>query len=112
MLLGYTQGRLLHLAQTGLCHSLHSTSKRLCRWLLMVHDRARTEELLLSQADIARVLHVRRTGITAAMGLLQQKKLISYRYGRITIRNRKRLERAACECYRVIQEEFGRLASV
>jgi CRP-like cAMP-binding protein len=102
VLLGYTQDRVLQLAQTGLCHSLHSTSQRLCRWLLMVHDRARTEELRLTQADIARVLHVRRTGITAAMGILQQKKVLSYRYGRITIRNRTRLERAACECYRVI----------
>ena len=43
------------------------------------------------------------------MGSLQQKKLISYRYGRITIRNRKRLERATCECYGIIRNTFDRL---
>jgi Mn-dependent DtxR family transcriptional regulator len=101
------QARLLQLAQFGACNYLHSLSQRLCRWLLMVHDRSRSDELALTHQDIARVLCVRRTGVTETVASLQQKKLLTYRYGRITIRNRRRLERAACECYGIITEGFN-----
>ena len=43
-------------------------------------------------------------GITEAVGNLQQKNLLTYCYGRITIRTRRRLERAACECCGIITE--------
>jgi len=109
ILLGYTQARLSQFAQISACNCLHPLDKRVCRWLLMVHDRSMLDELSLTQEDIARVLGVRRTGVTEAVGSLQQKKLISYRYGRITIRNRKRLERATCECYGIINSGFNHL---
>ena len=40
---------------------------------------------------------------------LQEEGLISSRYGRIQILQRKRLEGAACECYGVIRANFERL---
>jgi hypothetical protein len=55
------------------------------------------------------VLCVRRTGITETVASLQQKKLLTSRYGLITIRNRRRLERAACECYGIINDGFNHL---
>jgi CRP-like cAMP-binding protein len=104
LLLRYTQARLSQSSQISACNYFHPILKRLCRWMLMVHDRVRADELALTQEAIAQVLRVRRTGITEAVGTLQQKKLIAYHYGRITILDRGGLERAACECYRTLND--------
>jgi CRP-like cAMP-binding protein len=104
LLLRYTQARLVQFAQISACNYFHPTIKRVCRWLLMVDDRGMSDEISLTQKDISRVLCVRRTGITEAVGILQKKKLIYYHYGRITILDRGGLERAACECYEIIKD--------
>ena len=38
-LLRYTQALLTQIAQTAVCNRLHSVEQRLCRWLLLCHDR-------------------------------------------------------------------------
>jgi len=43
------------------------------------------------------------------MGTLQDRGLITTRYGRIRVLKRKQLERASCECYAVIRAHFQRL---
>lgn len=88
LLLRYTQARLVQFVQISACNYLHPIIKRICRWLLMVHDRGMSDEISLTQKDISRVLCVRRTGITEAVGILQEKKLIYYHYGRIAILDR------------------------
>jgi len=47
--------------------------------------------------------------VTLVMGTLQDGGLITTRYGRIRVLKRKKLERASCECYAVIQAHFQRL---
>jgi hypothetical protein len=54
-------------------------------------------------------LGVRREGVTVAAGHLQDIGAISYVRGRIQILNRQKLEESACECYRVVKDEFDRL---
>ena len=55
------------------------------------------------------MLGVRREGVTHAAGRLQEKGLISYVRGRITILDRHGLEAVVCECYRVVKDEYDRL---
>ena len=47
--------------------------------------------------------------MTEAARSLQHADLIAYIHGRVTIRDRRGLERAACECYTIIRREFERL---
>ena len=42
---------------------------------------------------------------------LQQRGIISYRRGRIIIRDRARLEAAACNCYAMLGADTGRPSS-
>lgn len=109
LLLRYTQSFLTQLAQTAVCNRLHPVEKRLCRWLLLSHDRAHSNRLPLTQEFISNMLGSRRESVTIAAARLQDAGLIHYSRGTITILDRMRLESAACECYRTLRGECERL---
>jgi CRP-like cAMP-binding protein len=109
LLLRYTQSLITQISQTAVCNRLHSVEQQLCRWLLLSHDRLDTDELIMTQELIADMLGVRREGVTVAAGHLQDLGTISYVRGRIQILDRRKLEDTACECYRVVKDEFDRL---
>lgn len=96
--------------QTAACNTLHTIKQRACRWLLLVQDRAGTEQFALPQAILAEMLGVRRQSVSEVATFLRKKGLIEYRRGHITIVNRKKLEAAACcECYGVMNAYYYRL---
>ena len=109
LLLRYTQSLLTQISQTAVCNRLHSVEQRLCRWLLLCHDRRNRSELLMTQELIANMLGGRRESVTVAAGHLQDAGLIHYCRGHITILDRVGLEAAACECYRTVEDESDRL---
>ena len=109
LLLLYTQALLTQMAQTAVCNRLHSVEQRLCRCLLLSHDRAESDELTMTQELIAGMLGVRRGGVSVAAHRLQQAGLIRYTRGHISIVDRPGLERSTCECYQVVRTECDRL---
>jgi CRP-like cAMP-binding protein len=109
LLLRYTQGLLTQISQTAVCNRLHTVEQRLCRWLLMTHDRTRSDQLQMTQEFISHMLGVRREGVTHAAQVLQQHGLISYARAHIKIRDRLKLEKHVCECYQVVRNEHQRL---
>lgn len=109
MLLRYTQAFLTQVAQTGACNAAHLVEERCARWLLMTHDRVDGDEFSLTHEFLAFMLGVRRAGVTVAMRTLQDAGLVSCSRGRIAIADREGLERASCECYRVVRAHFDRL---
>jgi CRP-like cAMP-binding protein len=109
LLLRYTQALMTQMSQTAVCNRLHTVEQQLCRWLLLSRDRLDTDELVMTQELIANMLGVRREGVTHAAGRLQEKGLISYVRGRITILDRRGLEASVCECYKVVKDEYERL---
>lgn len=109
LFLRYTQGLITQVSQTAVCNRLHSLEQRLCRWLLLCHDRVHSSELFMTQELIATMLGGRRESVTVAAGHLQDAGLIQYCRGHIVILDRDGLESHACECYRVVEDEFDRL---
>lgn len=109
MLLRYTQALMTQISQTAVCNRLHPVEKRLCRWLLLSHDRVKSDELQMTQEFIANMLGGRRESVTVAAGRLQEAGLIRYSRGNIRILNRLGLEATVCECYRIVREELNRL---
>ena len=55
------------------------------------------------------MLGVQRPTVSVVAGTLQKAGLIRYAHGRVTVRNRKGLEGASCECYSIIRAQFDRL---
>ena len=109
LLLRYTQALITQMAQTAVCNRHHSVEQQLCRWLLLSLDRLTSDELSMTQELIANMLGVRREGVTEAAGRLQRDGIINYSRGRITVIDRKKLEKRSCECYQVVKAEFDRL---
>lgn len=95
----YSSLRMDQLARNMACASFHSVEQRLSRWLLMVKDRAHSNELLLTHEVLSRMLGVRRERVTQAASALQKKELISYSRGELMLLNQPGLEAAACGCY-------------
>ena len=93
------------------CNRAHTAGERLARWLLMSYDRCGYEELPLTQEFLAMMLGTRRAGVSEAAGILQTEGPIKYRRGHITIEDMEGVEDFACECYRVLKEDFDRLTS-
>jgi CRP-like cAMP-binding protein len=100
---------LRQVTQVVACNALHPVNERLCRWLLMSHDRVGRDEFPMTQEFMGEMLGVRRQTVTVTAGTLQEAGLIIYKRGLIRIVNRARLEEAACECYEVIRGLYDRI---
>jgi CRP-like cAMP-binding protein len=109
LLLRYAQALTAQVAQTALCNRYHSIDQQLSRRLLLGFDRSAGDALSMTHEDAARLLGVRREGITAAAHRLQQRGVIHYRRGRIRVLDRLGLEQHACECYASVAKEQSRL---
>jgi CRP-like cAMP-binding protein len=105
----YTQAFVSQIGQQVACNGLHTIEERCARWMLLTHDRVGSDEFPLTQEFLAQMLGVRRPSVTLVAGILQQAGFIRFRRGRITITDRRGLESASCDCYRVLREVFDRL---
>jgi CRP-like cAMP-binding protein len=109
LLLRYIQALIAQTGQIAVCNRHHSLKQQLCRWILSCLDRLPLNELAMTHELIARMLGVRREGVTEAAGKLQKAGLIHTSRGHIAVLDRPRLEAQACECYTVVKREYDRL---
>ena len=107
----HAQANAAQIDQSVACNAFHPVEARLCRWLLMSHDRAGASALPLTPEFLGFMLGVQRTTVTAAAQALQSAGLIRYRRGNIDIVDRKGLEHGACECYAAVQQKLGHILS-
>jgi CRP-like cAMP-binding protein len=105
----YAHALLAQMSRSGGCNSLHSAEERFARWLLAMQDRSRVDELPLTQEFLGEMLGLRRPSVSLVAGKLQKAGLIRYSRGKVTILNRPALEKASCECYRILREEYDHL---
>lgn len=96
-------------SQSAACNRRHQVEARLARWLLMSSDGIGSDDLGITQEYLAAMLGVRRPGVTEAAVRLQEDGLIQYSRGNVRVIDRRGLEDTACECYRIVREEYERL---
>jgi CRP-like cAMP-binding protein len=101
------QAMFTHLLRNVACNLAHNLRQRCARWLLMTADRMHADSFDLTQEFLAQMLAVRRASVSAVAGALADDGSLSYRRGRITIRDRERLQADACDCYTVIRDVFA-----
>ena len=93
----------LQIAQIAACNRLHEIDQRLAHWLLMCHDRIDSEILPVTHEFLAQMLGSGRPSVSLAAGMLQRSGMIENLRGVVKVVDRKKLEDAACECYRVVR---------
>jgi len=109
VMLHYVHAFFNQVAQSAACNHFHNIEQRCCRWLLMTHDRMKSDAFLLTQEFLAMMLGVQRSGVSAVASALQRAGFIRYSRGAVTILDRQGLERQSCECYHLSKSEFDRL---
>jgi CRP-like cAMP-binding protein len=109
LLLRYVQVFMVQTAHTAISNARGRLDARLARWILMAHDRVRDETLPLTHEFLSLMLGVRRAGVTETLHSLESQKLIYTGTGRVTLRNRKGMERTAGNSYGTPEAEFRRL---
>ena len=110
-LLNYVHALLIQHTQTALCNVRHQVKERLCRWLLLALDRIDDPVIPLSHDQLSMLLGVRRAGITMALTNLEDMGAVIKRRGAIEIVDRAVIENLACECYRIIAEQYQRISA-
>ena len=102
----FTHLLMAQIAQTAACNRFHVVTQRMARWLLTTRDRVNANQFRITHEFLARMLGVRRVGVTEAAGTLQKRKLISYSRGTVTILDAKGLTSAACGCYKTVKDLY------
>ena len=105
-LLNYTSNFMAQIAQTAACNRVHRVQQRLGRWLLTVRTWVRTDTFPITHEFLSHMLGTPRSEVTIAAGILRKLGYIRYHHGQITILNRQGLEKASCECYKVVRDEL------
>lgn len=104
--LAYTRMLMAHVTQTAACNTLHTVEQRLARWLLMCRRRIESDTIPLTQEFLSHMLGVRRSGVTVAVGVLEQAGLLAHSRGTVVVKDPEGLRGVSCECIRVLTDEF------
>jgi CRP-like cAMP-binding protein len=108
ILLHYAHTLVAKMAQTAVCNHFHSIEQKFCRRMLISLDHSLQSEVTLTHEQFSHLLGVRRESITAVANKLQRSDVIRYTRGHITVIDRKRMERHACECYAAAKKQQER----
>lgn len=103
-LLGFAATFMARCAQLAACNAHHSLDARLVRCLLGLDDRAQGRTFAVTHEVLAGLLCVHRPSVSVSMSRLQRLGLIRHGTRSLAITDRRGLERASCECYRIMRD--------
>ena len=103
----FSQALFDQVALCAACNIGHTPSERCARWMLMIHDRVEGRDFSVTQEFLAYMLGTSRQTVSVVARHLQTKRLIEYSRGRVSVVDRRGLERVACPCYRAISDRLA-----
>jgi hypothetical protein len=110
-LLRYAYLLSLQLAGTLVSNLRDPLHARLCRWLLMFHDRLHGDELAITHDALGRLLGVRRATVTDALHVLEGERLVRCTRGCIAVRDRAALQARAGAAYGAAEAAYSAIVA-
>lgn len=107
-MLQYVQSLMTQNTQSVLCAAKHGLDQRLARWLLLANDRMQGSALTITHDLLARIMGVRRAGITNTLLQFEAAGILKKKRGSVQLTNRTALESIACDCYRIVRDAYAR----
>jgi CRP-like cAMP-binding protein len=90
--------------QTIACNRLHSLESRCCRWLLLMQDKAKSDDLWVTQENVATLVGSGRPRVNQVLSKLEKDGILRRHRGCIHLLTRAGLEHHSCECYRRVRD--------
>ena len=107
----YSHALLIASMRTSACNGLHGLRERCARWILMTLDRVDSDGFTVTKDFLAQLLGTSRPTVSVLVSELDKAGMLNVKGRWVTVADRNRLKKAACECYGVIRrnyEEVGR----
>ena len=92
------------LVQALICSHTHTAEQRLSRRLMVMSDCLEAQEFEVTQDQLSPILDRHRNRISEALVGLKGAKLVEIGRGELRILDRECLEKAACDCYRIVKQ--------
>jgi CRP-like cAMP-binding protein len=105
----YSLALMTQIARGAACNRLHDLEQRASRWVLQTHDRVDADRFTLSAEFLAQMLGEPPEQVRVATDALEAAGVVAYDLDELEVLDRPGLERASCDCYRIVREEYDRL---
>lgn len=109
LLLAVVRVYISELSQLATCNRFHTLEQQLCLRLVQIIDHLQTDELAITQGELAQLIGARRERVNQIIGTLNAGGLMALGRARLTRMNRPGLLRQACGCHEVLARSQERL---
>jgi len=102
----YADCLLAQVFQSVACNAVHTIEQRAARWILAAIDRTLSDEIPMTQDQLAGMLGVGRSYVNRVLRSLKNTGVLEIRRGGLRVRNVEALKGSACECTDAIRKHF------
>lgn len=93
--------------QSAGCNRLHEAKSRCAKWLLLTAERLGHNEFHLTHEFLATMIGASRPVVSALVGKLESRRLLSQSRAFISIEDPEGLRRLACECHEIVRRRLN-----
>jgi CRP-like cAMP-binding protein len=102
----YSDCLIAQLLQSAACNACHPIEQRAAKWLLYALDRTGTDEIPLTQEQLANMLGVGRSYMTRVIQRLKDRGVLETARGSLRVRDTERLHESCCGCRDAVRHHF------
>lgn len=102
----YSHALLIASMRTAACNGLHGLQERCARWILTTLDRVDENRFAVTKDFLAQLLGTNRPTVSVMVSTLEKAGILNVEGRWVSLKDRNRLEEAACECYQIIRKNY------
>lgn len=102
----YADCLVAQIFQATACNASHSIERRTARWLISATCRTGSDDLTLTQDQLALLLGVGRSYVSRVIGRFKAEEIVATGRGRLRVTDPTALAAIACECDEAVRRHF------